>query len=86
MQLLAPIVVVRYLAPTNTRGSRLKAFCPQRPDWKSVTVPFRYELNETERAADAANAFIKENPFALREAVPGDVNYFSPTDWLVVID
>jgi hypothetical protein len=42
-------IVTKYLGPTNTRGSRIKAAASS----GSVTVPFDYEGDEYETAARA---------------------------------
>ena len=39
-------IQIRYLSPTNTKGSRLKAFT----DAKSITEPLDYEMNIEDQA------------------------------------
>ena len=49
-------ITVKYLPPTNTKGSRLKAICSR----GSVTVSFRYDLEDYEREAFAASELVKK--------------------------
>jgi len=44
------LVEIKYIGPTNTKGSRLKARCNQ----GSITVSYNYSVDDTQRAFDAA--------------------------------
>lgn len=45
-------IVVKYLGPTNSRGSRLKAYA----DAGSITISYPYELNREDGYLKAAEA------------------------------
>ena len=45
-------IVTKYLGPTNSRGSRIKATC----DGGSLSVPYDYALNEYDRHKQACDA------------------------------
>lgn len=47
-------VTIKYLGPTNLKGSRLKAFA----EAGSVTIPYPHELNHDEGRAKALKAFL----------------------------
>ena len=49
-------ILVRYLGPTNSRGSRLKASC----DRGSVTVPYNYGLSHDSREEAAARMLVEK--------------------------
>ena len=49
-------ITVKYLPPTNTKGSRLKAICSR----GSITVSFKYDLEDYEREAYAASELVKK--------------------------
>ncbi len=49
-------IQTRYIGPTNTRGSRIKAYSEAFP--RGVTVPFDYSLSTEARHDAAARAFI----------------------------
>lgn len=50
-------ILVKYLGPTNSRGSRLKAI---EPDGKSVTIPYPHDLNHDEGYRKAAEALMEK--------------------------
>ena len=47
-------IQVKYLAPTNTKGSRWKAFCYS----GSITVPYNHDLNDEGNAIEAGYALL----------------------------
>ena len=49
--------VCKFIPPTNTKGARIK--CTGR-DGLSVTIPYPYELNDTEKHFSAVQAFVKK--------------------------
>ena len=49
-------IQVKYLSPTDTKGSRTKAFCYS----GSITVPYNYSLDEEGRAMEAGQALIEK--------------------------
>jgi hypothetical protein len=50
------VIETKYLAPTNNRGSRIKASC----QGGSITVPFDYSLNTNDRHLAAAVALAEK--------------------------
>ena len=49
-------IQVKYISPTDTKGSRTKAFCYS----GSITVPYNYSLDEEGRAMEAGQALIEK--------------------------
>lgn len=49
-------IQIKYLPATNTKGSRIKAFCYS----GSITVGYNYELDEEGRAIEAGYALIEK--------------------------
>ena len=47
-------ISTKYLGPTDTKGSRIKAFAN---DVRGITIPWNYELEEAENYRAAAEAF-----------------------------
>ncbi len=52
---LRQAIEVKYLGPTNYKGSRLRAFCHA----KSITVGYKSELNSEENHIYAATELLK---------------------------
>jgi RNA polymerase-binding transcription factor DksA len=53
-------IQVKYLGPTNTKGSRWKAFT----DMHSATIPYDHASNAETNAWDAAEALIEKHGLA----------------------
>jgi hypothetical protein len=49
-------IQIRYLGPTDTKGSRVKAFCYS----GSITIDFNYALDAEGRAIEAGYALIEK--------------------------
>ena len=49
-------ISTKYLGPTNTRGSRIKATCQR----GSVTIPFKYNVYEEQNHYDAVKALVEK--------------------------
>ena len=49
-------IQTKYLCPTNTKGSRIKAFCSR----GSVTISFPHDIADSERGRFAAKELIKK--------------------------
>lgn len=54
MSIVRQAIVTKYIPPTNTKGSRIKAFC----DRGSIIVPTDHSLNLNKRHEAAAKALI----------------------------
>ena len=75
------LIRTRYLPPTNTRGSKIKASCRA----GSITIPYPHELSGADVHVQALEALIKKlkldwgNEFIIGEDDQGC--YFVPSTW-----
>ena len=63
-------ITVKYLGPTNHKGSRLKAYDL---DGNSITIPFDYGLSDYDLYASAATAFINKMKWEVKGFIGGGV-------------
>jgi hypothetical protein len=59
-------IQTRYLGPTNTRGSRIKAWCAA----GSITIPYPHELNGQAVHREAANALALKLGWITLSSIP----------------
>lgn len=79
-------IQTKFIAPTNSRGARIKAYTASWGDMRglSVTVPFDYELSNEARHWEAVKALIKKHgltwgrEFAIGASVDGCGYVFVP--------
>ena len=49
-------IFIKYISATNTKGSRIKAFC----DAGSITIPYPHELNHSDIAPHVAKLLMEK--------------------------